>query len=63
MIVEGGKRLKKNRTGTSYGKGQFERKTGIMESGSWVEIICLILLRSNSSGPIVHDPEGRESVR
>jgi len=34
LTVEGGKRLKKNRTGTSKGKGLFGRKTGIMESGS-----------------------------
>jgi len=35
MAVEGGKRLKKKRTGTSGGKGERGRKTGIIASGDF----------------------------
>jgi len=39
------------------------RKTGIMGSGSCIETICLISLRSKLSGPMVYVSEGRGSVR
>jgi len=62
FTVEGGKRLKKNRTGTSKGKGKFGRKTGIILSGFWVVITSLSSLRSKLSGPMVYNPEGRGSI-
>jgi len=52
MAVEGGKRLKKKRTGTSWRKGERGRKMGIIASGFWPEITDLISERSKSSGPI-----------